>query len=78
NTAGEIKTKPLYGRYYAISGLSYSINWNLEKNQNRFFLQLRPSYYIQYPFNSIIKMHFSLALGIKYSRNKKRSSISHL
>jgi len=71
---GNIKEHILFGRTYLTSGFSYSLNWSLNsKSSNLWFIQLKPSAWIQYPYNSFLKPHVSLQAGVSY-RLKKHSS----
>jgi hypothetical protein len=71
---GNIKEHVLFGRTYLTSGFSYSLNWGLSnRNSNLWFIQLKPSAWLQYPYNSFLKPHLSLQAGVSY-RLKKHSS----
>jgi len=62
---GSIKRLRSFGRTYGASGFSYALNWAIQKiNPGLWFLQVRPSLWAQYPYNSFIKLHFSLQAGI--------------
>jgi len=64
---GNIKERKLFGRTYLTTQFSYSINYRVDRrNPNLWFLQLRPSAWLQYPYNSFLKLHFSLQAGISY------------
>jgi len=64
---GSIKERTLFGRTYASSGLSCAQNWSISnRSGNAWFIQLRPSIWIQYPYNSFVKPHFSLQAGLTY------------
>lgn len=64
---GNIKERILFGRTYLTTGLSYSVNWCLNNgNSNLWFIQLKPAIWMQYPYNSFLKLHFSLHAGISY------------
>lgn len=64
---GNIKEQNLFGRTYLTSGLSWSANWCLDnRRSNLWFIQLAPSFWVQYPYNSFLKAHFSLQAGISY------------
>lgn len=64
---GSIKERILFGRTYLTTGFSYSLNWNLSNgNSNLWFMQLKPAIWMQYPYNSFLKLHFSLQAGISY------------
>jgi len=64
---GSIKRLKSFGRTYGTTGFSYSVNWALQKiTPGLWFFQVRPSLWAQYPYNSFIKLHFSLQAGISY------------
>ena len=64
---GSIKELTLFGRTYASSGLSYGLNWRINHgSRNAWFIQIRPSVWIQYPYNSFLKPHLSLQAGLSY------------
>lgn len=72
---GNIKEQKLFGRTYLTTGLSYSQNWGLHnRSSNLWFIQLKPAMWIQYPFNSFLKVHFSLGAGVSYRLKKSSSS----
>ncbi|HEV7620268.1 MAG TPA: hypothetical protein VGO09_00970 [Flavisolibacter sp.] len=65
---GTINTLPLFGRFYLLSGLSYALNFKLnEKKMNNLFIHIKPALWLQYPYNSFIKAHFSTEAGICYT-----------
>ena len=64
---GNIKEHKLFRRTYLTTQCSYSVNYRVYKrNPNLWFIQLRPSAWLQYPYNSFLKLHFSLQAGISY------------
>ena len=64
---GNIKDRKLYGRTYFTTQFAYSSNYRIyKKSQNLWFIQLRPCTWLQYPYNSFLKLHFSLQAGITY------------
>jgi hypothetical protein len=64
---GNVKEEKFFGRTYLTSGFSYSQNWSISKRtSNLWFLQLRPIVWVQYPYNSFLKIHLSLQAGICY------------
>lgn len=72
---GNIKERILFGRTYLSTGLSYSMNWGLNtRDSNLWFIQLKPVTWIQYPYNSFLKIHFSLQAGVSYRLKKHISS----
>lgn len=71
---GNIKERKSFGRNYLTTGFSYSLNWGLHnRNSNSWFFQLKPATWIQYPYNSFLKPHFSLQAGVSH-RLKKHNS----
>jgi hypothetical protein len=71
---GNIKEVKLFGRTYLATGFSYSLSYRLnQKNLNLWFIQIKPSIWAQYPFNSFLKLHFSLQAGISYLKNHRSS-----
>jgi hypothetical protein len=66
-TDGSIKELTLFGRTYATTGLLYAQVWNISnRSSNAWFILLKPRIWIQYPYNSFLKPHFSLEAGISY------------
>src|SRR5436190_1485555 len=64
---GSIKELTLFGRTYASSGFSYSQNWSISnRHKKAWFIQIKPSVWIQYPYNSFLKPHLSLQAGLSY------------
>jgi hypothetical protein len=64
---GSIKELTQFGRTYATTGLSYAQHWRLSSGgNNAWFLLVKPCIWIQYPYNSFLKPHFSLQGGISY------------
>ena len=67
DTDGTIKERKLYGRTYFTTGLSYSENWSLHSRTSTLWLiQLKPFLWLQYPYNSFLKLHLSLQAGVSY------------
>jgi hypothetical protein len=72
---GNIKEHLLFGRTYLTTGIAYSVNWSLNnKTSNLWFIQLKPSTWVQYPYNSFLKPHISLQTGVSYRLKKHNSS----
>ena len=72
---GNIKESKLLGRNYLTTGFSYSLNWDLNnRKSNSWFFQLKPATWIQYPYNSFLKPHFSLQAGVSHRLKKHNSS----
>jgi len=65
--AGNVTEENLYGRFYATTSFSWAINflWHASK-QSIMAFQLKPMFWLQYPYNSFVKPHLSLAVGIRY------------
>jgi hypothetical protein len=64
---GSIKERKLFGRNYLTTQFSYSLNYRMcQRNLNLWFIQFRPSAWLQYPYNSFLKLHFSLQAGFSY------------
>lgn len=65
---GSVKLLPGFGRTYGLGQLSYSMNWRLRAFlHSRPVLTLRPSWQLQFPYNSFIKPNFMLEAGILFS-----------
>ncbi|HET9825278.1 MAG TPA: hypothetical protein VFP87_08090 [Chitinophagaceae bacterium] len=62
---GNIKQRTFFGRTYDMTVFSYSQNWSVSK-RNTWFAQVKPSLRAQYPYNSFLKLHFSLQAGMSY------------
>jgi hypothetical protein len=67
---GNIKELSGFGRTYATTGISYLQNWDI----NPVSFIIKPSLWIQYPFNGFIKPHTSLKIGARFFFNHKKSS----
>ena len=64
---GSIKELALFGRTYATTGFSYAQHWSISKRSgDAWFILFKPCIWIQYPYNSFLKPHFSLQAGISY------------
>jgi hypothetical protein len=64
---GSVKELPLFGRNYAITNVSYGLNWQLNKTKQKILaFRIKPSLWFQYPYNSFIKAHLSVEAGISY------------
>ena len=76
DAAGNVNEANDYGRFYATTSFSWAINFLLRKpGRSILAVQLKPLLWIQYPYNSFIKPHFSLAAGIKYEIAKRSVSV---
>ena len=62
---GNLKERTWFGRTYASTGISYSQDWSVSR-QNTLFIQIRPSSWIQYPYNSFFRIHLGLQVGASY------------
>lgn len=69
DAAGNVSEAGLFGRFYATTNLGWSFHWLL--NKPNLVLQLKPSLWFQYPYNSFIKPHASLEAGIKYGIGRR-------
>ena len=63
-----IKERKLFGRFYATSGIAGIFGWDFEKNSHKIpiILYLKPTTWIQFPYNSFYEFHFSLEAGVNY------------
>jgi hypothetical protein len=63
-----IKEKKLFGRFYATTGVAGIFGWDLEKDNRKIpvFIFLKPSLWLQFPYNSFYEIHFSLEAGVNY------------
>jgi len=75
DASGNVTELGLFGRFYATTGFSYGFNWLLKSSQHNIALQLKPSLWFQYPYNSFIKPHASLEAGVKYEIAKRNVSV---
>lgn len=67
---GNVKEKSLFGRFYATTDVSSAFNFLLQKPGHPILaLQVKPTLWFQYPFNSFIKPHISFEAGINYEIN---------
>jgi hypothetical protein len=71
--SGNVSEANLFGRFYATTNLSFGFNWLLH-NPN-IALQLKPSLWFQFPYNSFIKPHASLEAGVKYEIGRRTVSL---
>ncbi|MEO6916452.1 MAG: hypothetical protein ABI151_13160 [Chitinophagaceae bacterium] len=68
NATGNVTEKKLYGRFYATTHLSSAFDFRASK---LITLEVKPSVWFQYPFDSFIKPHLSLQAGIKLETGKR-------
>jgi hypothetical protein len=62
---GQIRELSAFGRFYALTGISYARHWDINpKAKRRVLLSVRPLLWTQYPYNSFLKLHLSLLAGI--------------
>ncbi len=68
---GNVKTLNDFGRYYAITGFTAVFGHNFERSAipKPFAIDIKPSLWIQYPYNSFVLPHFSVWLTFKYHFN---------
>ncbi len=67
SSGGVVKNLKFYGRSYAVSGLSYCWNWQLQRSTWKgIYLQVKPTLWFQFPYDNFIKGHASLQAGISY------------
>jgi hypothetical protein len=70
DASGNVTEKSLFGRFYATTNISTAFNFRLhQQGYKTLALQIKPSVWFQYPYNSFIKPHVSLEAGIKYELN---------
>jgi hypothetical protein len=65
---GTVKPKNNYGRTYATINFALTYGWDFTRNKNPkpFAIQIQPMFWMQFPYNSLLLPHGSLALSIKY------------
>ena len=83
DASGNVQEKSVFGRFYATTHLSSAFNFLLQKfGDKTLALEIKPSIWVQYPFESFIKPHVSLEAGIKYEINERsttsRQKVKHL
>jgi hypothetical protein len=66
---GSIKERKLFGRNYLITQVSWSLNYRIYKRPDPWFIKFRPSAWLQYPYNSFLKLHFAIQAGVSYCLN---------
>ncbi len=72
DVSGNVTEKPIFGRFYVTTHLSWAFNLLIQKvGSKTLALQVRPSIWFQFPFESFIKPHLSLEAGIKYEINNR-------
>ena len=74
---GNVKILKDFGRYYVITGFTAVFGHNFERSANPkpFAIDIKPSLWIQYPYNSFILPHFSVWLTFKYHFNRFHISV---
>lgn len=74
---GNVKILKDFGRYYATTGFAAVFGHNFERSSNPkpFAIDIKPSLWIQYPYNSFILPHFSVWLTFKYHFNRFHISV---
>jgi hypothetical protein len=65
---GNVKEKKNFGRYYAVTGLSFVFGHDFERSKKPrpIAIDIKPSLWLQYPYNSYALPHLSVELGLKY------------
>lgn len=68
NNDGVVSTKSRYGRWYAITGITTGFGWDWQRSAKSkpFAVSMKPSLWVQYPYNSFILPHLSLQLLLEY------------
>lgn len=67
DVAGNVRELQLYGRFYAVANFSYALGWQFRKPKlAKWDIQLKPSLWLQFPYNSFIKPHIAAEAGIRY------------
>ena len=74
---GNVKILKDFGRYYATTGFAAVLGHNFERSSypKPFAIDIKPSLWIQYPYNSFILPHFSVWLTFKYHFNRFHISV---
>jgi hypothetical protein len=65
---GNVKQIKNFGRYYATTGIATAFGEDFERasRPHPFAIEIKPSLWIQYPYNSFVLPHASIMLGVKY------------
>jgi hypothetical protein len=68
NDNGTVKELKNYGRTYATINAALAYGWDFSRMQKPkpFSVQIEPVFWVQFPYNSFVLLHGSLALSIKY------------
>ncbi|CAN5551913.1 hypothetical protein BH10BAC3_BH10BAC3_40530 [soil metagenome] len=68
NDNGTVKEIKNYGRTYATVNTALAYGWDFSRirKSKPFSLQIQPVFWLQFPYNSFVLLHGSLALSIKY------------
>jgi len=74
---GNVKILNDFGKYYAITGFAAVFGHNFERSTKPrpFAIDIKPSLWIQYPYNSFVLPHFSVWLAFKYHFNRFHISV---
>lgn len=74
---GNVKILKDFGRYYATTGFTAVFGHNFERSihPQPFAIDIKPSLWTQYPYNSFILPHFSVWLTFKYHFDRFRISV---
>ncbi|MBI2730877.1 MAG: hypothetical protein HYX40_09030 [Sphingobacteriales bacterium] len=72
DNTGNVKELKKYGRYYFTTGFAgvFGHDFERSKKPKPFALQVKPFFWIQYPYNSYLLPHLSLEVGFKYHLKK--------
>lgn len=70
---GNVKELPGFGRTYATTGFAYVQNWNLNSSDHPVSILVKPSLWIQYPFNGLVKLQTSFQIGARFFMVPKKS-----
>lgn len=65
NPDGVLKERTFFGRTFATTGFAFSQYWALNP-RHTWYIQLEPSSWVQYPYNSFLRVHLSLQAGVSY------------
>lgn len=68
NNEGVVRALPGFGRWYAITGITTGFGFDWERNvkPKPFAVAIKPSLWMQYPYNSFVLPHLSLQLSMQY------------
>jgi hypothetical protein len=79
DASGNVVEKALFGRFYATTQLAFAFNLLLQRPGSKTLaLQIKPSLWFQYPFDSFIRPHVSIEAGIKYELSSHSTSTTKI